>query len=268
MTGGANDPETVVHVYGVVSSGADPALPLGLDGQPVTITAIGPFDAVVSTLDAARFGARAWAEHAEDLPWLQEVATAHHAVLQRVVEQTTVVPLRLPGIHDDLPRLQAALRQAEHSLAAALALVDGHVEMGLHVFGSGEPEAAATLGSEESASPQPRSGRDYLQRKADESRRQSSRPLLEESAADALHQTVAAYSKRAQLHRVQDRAMSGRPEPMLLNASYLVARAEVDPFRENVARLGERLSDQRLTVECTGPWPAYGFVAEAVESPA
>jgi hypothetical protein len=268
MTSDVVDSATVVHVYGVVPTGADPELPAGLDGQPVAIRAVGPFDAVVSALDAERFGARAWTEHAEDLPWLQEVATAHHGVLQRVVEQTSVVPLRLPGIHEDMPRRQAALRQAEQGLVAALTLVEGHVEMGLHVFGSGTPEAAAALDSDESARQHARSGRDYLQRKADESHRRSSRPLLEESAADALHQTVAAYSRRAQLHPVQDRAMSGRSEPMLLNASYLVARDEVGPFRENVARLGERLSDQRLTVECTGPWPPYGFVAEAMEAPA
>src|SRR3712207_8781096 len=37
----------------------------------------------------------AWADHAEDPDWVTPVATAHHGVLQHLVERQDVLPLRL-----------------------------------------------------------------------------------------------------------------------------------------------------------------------------
>jgi hypothetical protein len=47
---------------------------------------------------------------------------------------------------------------------------------------------------------------------------------------------------------------------MVLNAAYLVARQEADEFARLVKALDRRES---LTLEITGPWPAYHFTGGA-----
>jgi Gas vesicle synthesis protein GvpL/GvpF len=67
--------------------------------------------------------------------------------------------------------------------------------------------------------------------------------------AAELHQALAAYAVEARR----------RPEQggELLRASYLVEPAGLEPFRVAVERL--QREHPRLSLVCTGPWPAYSF---------
>ena len=67
--------------------------------------------------------------------------------------------------------------------------------------------------------------------------------------AAELHQALAAYA--VEVRR--------RPEQRgeLVRASYLVEPAALEPFRAAVERL--QREHRRLSLVCTGPWPAYSF---------
>ena len=99
-----SEPEpTVVHAYGLLDAGsAPPPWDGGIDGAQVFVVRVGRVAALVSRLSAERYGAAAWQAHAEDPQWLERVAREHHAVLQTVVATSDVLPLRLPGIYDDV----------------------------------------------------------------------------------------------------------------------------------------------------------------------
>jgi hypothetical protein len=104
--------------------------------------------------------------------------------------------------------------------------------------------------------PQPTSGRDYLLRKQ---RERDAAATLQAEALDrvrAVHEQLSSLAEDARINRPQPPELSGRHEPMLLNAAYLV-RAEHQP--EFVAA-AEDHGDGRLEVVVTGPWPAYNFV--------
>ena len=55
----------------------------------------------------------------------------------------------------------------------------------------------------------------------------------------------------------QDPRLTGRPEPMTLNAAYLVGADADEQFRAAVAELAVAHPD--VTVELAGPWPPYSF---------
>ena len=64
----------------------------------------------------------------------------------------------------------------------------------------------------------------------------------------------------------QDSALTGRQEPMLLNAAYLVARAVRDDFLAVAEQIGEWLWSRGMSVEVTAPWPPYNFAGRGDDS--
>jgi len=161
--------DIVVHAYGLVSSELSLRLPPGIDGAAVRLVDAGRFAALVSELSSDALGEEQWRAHEEDPRWLQHVATEHHAVLQAVVDQTDVLPLRLPAIYRDTEALRRVLREQQPELEAALDSLRGHVEMGTKIFLVG-PSAKTE------AQERPRSGRDYLaQRSAEAANRDQAR---------------------------------------------------------------------------------------------
>ncbi len=243
---------TVVHAYGLVDPTFSVHLPEGIDGALVSVVKGGEVAVLASELSAEAYGAEVWRAHGEDPRWLEHVASQHHAVLQAVVEQVDVLPLRLPGIHDDLATLERVLHDQHHALEAAFARVRGHVELGAKVYVVADTKEAEVR-------ERPASGREYLARRsAEATSREESRLRRQSKVLDA-HEAMAQASTHAVVNPTQDAALSGRAEPMVLNAAYLVARDHLDRFIDLAEQLGEQLRAAGMTLEVTGPWPPYNF---------
>ena len=248
--------QIVVHAYGLVPGTDGLSLPEGIDGRPVETMTVGSLSALISALDANRYGPQAWEEHAEDLAWINQLVNEHHRVLQQAVEQGDVLPLRLSTIHSDAPALKRAMEEHETELTAALERVRGHVEMGVKVY-------AADAASASTGQPRPASGRDYLTQRSSAARRQEEDWARRQAGALHLHEELALGSTHSRVNEPQDSALSGRGEAMLLNAAYLVPRDDIETFVAQVSVLGERVAGSGLAVECTGPWPAYNFADDS-----
>jgi Gas vesicle synthesis protein GvpL/GvpF len=248
-----NDRDRVVHAYGLVGGlDTSPSMPSGIAGAPVTLLPLDGFAALVSELDAEAYGPAVWEAHAQDPRWLEQVAREHHDVLQAMVQHTDVLPLRLPGIHASTSSLERVLRDQQAELGEALAHVQGHVELGAQIF-----LVDRTAGSEPSRPVT--SGREYLRRRSAEAQdREEARKRRQAKVLDS-HEALAHGSTRAKVNPPQDAALSGREEPMLLNAAYLVPRYEMDGFIALAEQVQEDLAPHGMVLEVTGPWPPYNF---------
>jgi hypothetical protein len=243
---------TVVHAYGLVRSGQQLVLPdAGIGGAGVCLVGNGRLAAIAGELSSDEYGPEIWQEHADDPQWLGVVAASHNEVLELVVDQTDVLPMRLPGLYGDTAALESALEQQADEFEAAFAAVEGHVEWGVKVFLVGEVEADLPAGNT--------TGRDYLLRKAGEARRREEARDRRTSALLDVHEELAHLATHAVVNTPQDPALSGRTEPMLLNAAYLVARTARDTFLTHAQQLGDRLWGHGMSLEVTGPWPPYNF---------
>jgi hypothetical protein len=196
-----------------------PAAVAGLDGAPLEAIVEGPLLAVVSRHE------RASAE-----PALGAVL-AHERVVEALMGQRAVLPLRFGTRFPETGGLQAALAERRQALLDALDRVRGRVELAVRAM---QPAAAV---------PATASGREYLRAK-----------LTDERSVAALHEPLAALAVAAR--------RSPKPAPgELLRAAYLVEQPAVGRFRAAVEQLQRRHPEAALL--CTGPWPAYSFV-EAV----
>jgi hypothetical protein len=250
----AADPTTVVHAYGLVPGDRPLSLPgRGIADSRVRTAAFHDLEIVVGDLPAESFGEAAWAEHGEDTSWLTPVASAHHDVLQHLVEHGDVLPLQLPGIYPSDAALIAALESSRARLEHAWQLLAGRVEWSLQIFPTSAPVAPEQ--------PVPRSGREYLERRRSQQDARDTERGRREAAVTQTHEALAHGAAASVVRAPLDAAVTGRDEPMLLNSAYLVARDEQQQFLGLAEELHDHLvATAGMRIEVTGPWPPYSFV--------
>jgi Gas vesicle synthesis protein GvpL/GvpF len=237
-----------VWLYGVLDGAtADRPGGRGVDpAHPVEIVRHAGLAAVTSRVDLDEFGEDALHAALEDLDRLEALARAHERVLDEALRCGAVVPFRMCTIYEGEQRLRAMLERERESLAAALRRLRGKAEWGVKAFA---PAAAVTA-------PTPRSGVEYLARKRAE--RDATEAAHERLGAtiESVHERLRGAAADAILSPAQDRRLSGHQGEMVLNASYLVADADVAAFHSLVAELAACYG---VPLELTGPWPAYHF---------
>jgi hypothetical protein len=183
--------------------------------------------------------------HAPGEPAL-DALWAHERVVERLMAERAVLPMRFGTKLPDAAALRAALAARYDALRAALDGVRGRVELGVRAMELAGEDGAAATGAQLPAHRAPATtGREYLLAKlAYESR-------IGQTAA-ALHEPLMELAVDA-----RRRAAQGANE--LLRASYLVDRDTVPRFRATVERLQRQ--HPRVALLCTGPWPPYSFIA-------
>jgi hypothetical protein len=234
-----NAVEVAWYVYGVVP--ADAVLH-GLDA-----VSDGGLSAIVRRVDLAEFGEEPLRRNLEDRAWLEQAVASHDDVLSNIAAATPVVPLRFGAVFRDEAGVREMLHEREGELRDALERLRGHVELGVKVF---------LLDAEPGEEAKPASGREYLLQKQ---RARDAASVVQTEALDkvrALHEHLASLADGARANPPQPPELSGRREPMLLNAAYLVRTDEQPEF----TAAAEDHADERLEVVVTGPWPAYNFV--------
>jgi hypothetical protein len=206
----------MIWVYAVCEQAELPlAGAAGLDGAPMEAIAEGPLLAVSSRHE------RVSGEPTLDALW------AHEGVVEALMAQRAVLPMRFGTRFPDTGGVQAALADRREALLDALIRVRGRVELAVRAV-QPVPETAAG------------SGREYLHAK-----------LIGERSMVALHEPLAALAVAA-------RRWPKRAPGELLRAAYLVEQPAVGRFRGAVERLQREHPEAALL--CTGPWPAYSFV--------
>jgi hypothetical protein len=229
LSGVAGDPPRMLHHHGLI--------------------------AVVSHVPEGDFAAEPLHANLEDLDWLTETARAHQGVIDALTVVTTPLPLRLGTVFRDDSGVRTMMEAREADFRRILDRLEGRVEWGVKVYVEPEPEET------DRPAEKPASGRDYLRQRRMHTRAHEDQWQKAESFANRLHATLSSYAEDSRLHAPQNAALSGVPGRNVLNAAYLVPRADSEEFVELVDRTKDDAPGMR--VELTGPWAAYSFVGEA-----
>jgi Gas vesicle synthesis protein GvpL/GvpF len=260
------------YAYCVMAGDARPVLDgvAGVDpARPPRLLRHGRLAAVAGDVALAEFGAAALKRNLEDVRWLERVARAHQAVLDRALEAATVVPLRLCTVFADDAAVLAMLDRERAALRAALDRLAGRAEWGVKLIADPAAVRAAAAGSAapETAGPPaapgaPGAGHAYLARKRrDRTAREDARRIAHE-AARAVHAGLGAQAAAATVLRAPPRELSGEAGELVLNGAYLVDRERGAEFRALAERIGEGQRRRGLRLEVTGPWPPYSFAGD------
>jgi Gas vesicle synthesis protein GvpL/GvpF len=169
---------------------------------------------------------------------------AHERVVERLMADRAVLPMRFGSKLADDDALHAVLAARRQEFLAALDRVRGRVEVGVRAMQplGAEPPAARP------PAPVATTGREYLEAKLRNGRR------IEREVA-TLHEPLAGLA-------VEVSRQTPRGPDELLRASYLIDASVLARFRSTVERL--QRTHAGVAILCTGPWPPYSFVTTTV----
>jgi hypothetical protein len=255
-----------VWAYAITDQGGDADLSrlTGVAGAAVRIVAADGFTVLVSDVDLAEFGEAALRRNLEDLAWLEEVARAHHHVIDAATRLFPLLPTRLATVYSSTETMAAELARRGEELRAALRRVGGRVEWGVKAYAAPRPDtgesqqpATAQAGEQTGSGG---AGLAYLKRRRAQltAGERSARAAV--AGAQAVHAELSGRAKQARLHPPQSPQLSGNQMPMLLNTAYLLDVSASDGFASAVAAAATAHPELRL--ELTGPWPPYSFAGE------
>jgi hypothetical protein len=248
-------------VYAVAAD-AEPAFTGGLIGvgggaaRPVTAAGL---VAIAGDVPLAQFGEAALRRNLEDLDWLEQTARAHHAVIEAVAKERTVVPMRLATVYRSDEGVAGMLRERAADLQEALARVTGRSEWGIKAYVAMPPdqEQPNDAGQEDGALGP---GAAYLRRRRAQLTARSDARQQALASARAVYDELGQLSVAARIYPPQSPELVGRSASMVLNAAYLVADERAEAFAAAVTDLAAAHPSVQLTL--TGPWPAYSFAGQ------
>jgi plasmid stabilization system protein ParE len=261
---------TYVYAYGVVDVSEQldlTEIPSITGRHDLEVSSRGGVAAIVSRVDAAEFSSAALKRNLEDFDWLERRARAHESVLSSVLDQADVLPFPFLTIFRDDSSVHRLLSEKQQHLAETLKELASKVEMGLKLYVSPtrHREWMRTSGDRivplRPAVGHTGPGHSYLAGRKAEERLTTIADEQIEDFARSVHQAFRE-AVESKILRPQNNQLSGRSDPMVLNAGYLVEREKTEAFEDLAAKLKNEMSERGFDLEVTGPWPAHNFVPE------
>lgn len=241
----------VTWAYGVFTGRVSQALlsrlPRLPDGGPPTAIVLGPgLFIIVAHVPREPFEAGTLEARLRDIEWVGHYASAHHAVLERLGQRGTVLPLRIFTVFDDDQRARQALGRSRQRLSALAKRVQARSEWVLRVHRPTQAPPTST--------PRASSGTAFLRARADARHDRVRR-------ARAIEAGVAALM--GDLTTVADDTVERAVEPgtsALAEAAFLLGKDQIARFKRVLTKASADLRREGCRVALTGPWPAYSFV--------
>lgn len=226
----------------------------------------GDLAVLCSRVPLAEFAQEPLRRNLNDLPWLERTARAHEAVIERSLEQSTIVPLRLCTIFADEAAARRMLGDRRDSLTAALGALDGRLEWSVKLLvDRARLEASLREPAPGDEARDPGSGAAYMLLRREERRLREAVDQRAVELAEDVHAQLQDWAEDARVRPAQNRELSGHEGDMVLNGAYLVERAKSDQLRDLVAELQDRHGALGARLELGGPFPPYNFVPEQPE---
>lgn len=209
----------------------------GIDGQPVRLVPHGGLSAAISLLDG------------EAGPPGVEQLHAYGRVVASFHDRGAVIPLRYGCVAYDASHVVRILVEHAEEYGHLLEELEGCVEIGVRILPAGPP-LAAPISSPVGDGPRPRSGLDYLRRRAEYYGRKT---RWREDCLQTVERCRRALSGCFR-KCVSEPPSSSSP---LTSMYFLVRREDIEAFRR---AFGEYRAVESAKLLVTGPWPAYNFV--------
>jgi hypothetical protein len=235
------------YVYCIIrSNGALTFGPIGIGGDPTEVYTVNWRDLAAVISDSP--------------PGVQdptrENVLAHQRVNETVMQEHTVLPMSFGTVFKTKDDIVEFLRSAYDAFADVLNKMENKLEFGLKVLWDRDAVLQEIEQEDE----------DIRRLKSEIASQKGSTYFARMQYGRLVDAALQARSERyvaeifAALRDVAVAARSNKPigDRMIMNAAFLVSRAEEPAFDARVKELGATYD--KLTFKYTGPWPPYNFV--------
>jgi hypothetical protein len=194
-----------------------------------------------------------------------ELLQAHELVIDTLIQDTTVVPLKFGTILKDEEAASQMLRDQKEKFESLLAKFTGKVEWGVKVYANkqalmnhlmqGDPQFMSLQEKRANVS----KGAAYLLGKKMEAEVKDAVATRLTQITESIFQELEKNACEAKLNALLPQRMTGKKQEMILNAAYLIEREREALFRQQGKELIDKYNFMDLDLEFSGPWPPYNF---------
>ncbi|MBM7623906.1 GvpL/GvpF family gas vesicle protein [Sporohalobacter salinus] len=239
---------------------------LGIDNEhrPYVIPC-GQVGVLVSEILMSEFGQRELAKKVQDLSWLQRKAKRHEKVIEKAMNQTSVIPLTFGIIFKKEIRLKENIRQVLPEIRETFESIKDHEEWGLKLY--------CDFMQFRDSMPQLSNGvreiKNRLKKSQGETKNFLEQRLEQEldntmgnkafSITDKIYEELSTIAAQSQFNKTDDLAVDVFSKPMLFNSVHLVHRNKSSDLLLKLKELEVSYSDLGFYFYYSGPWPPYNF---------
>ena len=236
------------------------------DRHPVVALEEAGMVAVIGEVDPGEFSD----QNLQALPWVGPRALRHEAVVEQIMGASPVLPVKFGTIFRSRARLGEFLGRHREDIARVLDELRDKAEWSVKGY-LAEEEARRMLAASDpaiearTAALPPSPGARYLQQKQLDAMIEAARRAWLERVTHDLHEVLALYAVASSELRCHASAVTGRPERMVFNCSFLLTPEALPDFRAAVSEQQRAHQGTGLTLELRGPWPPYNFCPALAE---
>jgi hypothetical protein len=245
----------------------------GIDGKgEVFVSPFRELEAVVSRVSLEEFASEEIQKKAqEDLNWIKEKAVIHEKVIKEAMrkgdEFISLIPMKFGTVFKEERNLEEALNKHYEQFKATLEKLKGKLEWSLKVYITDKKRFEQTIKEkselikekEKEIASLPEGIAYFMEEELNELLSKETEKALEKVHNDLLER-LEIYAEETREGKILEKELTGRSEPMILNAFYLIKKEKVEGFRAEVLRINKQLETEGLSLEYSGPWPPYNFI--------
>lgn len=244
----------------------------GIDGKGKVFSL--PFrqlEAIVSNLSLKEFATDQIQKKAqEDLGWIKEKAVIHERVIEEAMRKDgkiiSVVPMRFGTIFRNKTKLEESLDKDYPKIKQALERARDNQEWSVKVYLENERKLRQKVKARNAVIKEKQEEMDSLPEGMAFFVEEEIGGLISKEVGkelniqlDNLFEDLKSHAAESVKNKILTKELTGRKEPMVLNAAYLIPENKVEPFKEKAATLNRKIRQTGLYLEYSGPWPAFNF---------
>ena len=246
----------------------------GIDGEEEVFTI--PYkelEAVASKVSLEEFGSEEIQKKSqEDLKWIKEKAVAHEKVIEAAMRDKNrilnVIPMGFGTIFKEKASLEETLNKDYAKVREILDKIRGKQEWSVKIYLKDRRKLEQAVKEKNEAIKEKEKEMAALPEGAAFFMEEELRELIareaDKEAGNIAEEVFDALGKQAGdcvKNKLLGKELTGRPEPMVLNAAYLVSEEKTGDFKKEIEDLNQKMQAKGFCVEYSGPWPAYNFTA-------
>ena len=245
--------DTGYYLYGIIKN-----MPLadnipGLDSRgSVFVIPFNDLAGIVSTVNLAEFGEVPLKQNLESLDWVRDKVFGHERVIEVVMKQTAVIPMKFCTIFNSRERVLEELEKKCDFFIKLLEAYSDKREWGIKIYES--------IKSELSAKPAA-SGREYLKLKKAQQDTALEHERRVNAMVEKIFKKINSLAESSRINRPTPKELlPHKDKEQILNASFLVLESKEKELSKLVDETARQYSEESLIVELIGPLPVYSFI--------
>lgn len=222
---------------------------------------------IVKYVSEDDFSEENFKKNLSDIQWVETNAREHIRVISLIMEYSTVIPFKFGTIFHSKDSLIKFIADYSDSLKENIQNLRNREEWSVKIYCDRKAlsqqidelsEDAATLEMQIMASAP---GKAFILKRKKIDLIENEIDRLCKRYGQQYYDEFKSLSESASINNLIPKEFSGREDPMILNATFLVGKNRVDELKNTADNLTGMGDNPGFTIDATGPWPPFSFVS-------